>query len=112
MMRRAIREDWPVSEELRKLAIEKCQHVLQSSNEPRAVIAAVRALQSAWDLNLKATQMERDSDKPVVIVNNNVGQDDAQQQKFLESLSPELQQQYLNYRSGDVVNGAVLSSDA
>lgn len=63
LVRRAILNDWPVSEEIRRKVMERVEGILDSSDNSRDVLNAAKVAIQADGLNAKREAMELDAEK-------------------------------------------------
>lgn len=58
LVRRAIRNRWPVPKELRESLIAQCQAVMEQSYKPADIIAAAKTILEADKINVAATKLD------------------------------------------------------
>lgn len=63
LIRRAILNGWPVTDEIRRKVMDRVEIILDQSDKPRDVINAARVAIQADGLNAKREAMELDSEK-------------------------------------------------
>lgn len=59
MIKRAIRNDWPISPDLREMLVNRMQEIIKTSDDDRNCIGAARALIQADALNAKREALEQ-----------------------------------------------------
>lgn len=93
LVRRALREDWPISPELRRKLVDQMGMIVESPESPRDCIAAAKVLVAADSLNAKREATDLAAEKgsePQTVVNVGVSVQqslqamDAREQEYVE----------------------------
>lgn len=59
MIKRAIRNDWPITAEMRKILVARMQEIIKTSDDDRNCIGAAKALLLADSINVKRESMDQ-----------------------------------------------------
>jgi hypothetical protein len=80
LIRRSIRNGWPVSDEIRRKVMERVEGILDNSSDSRDVINASKVAIQADGLNAKREAMELDAEKgPEIHLHAHTGTEAARQ---------------------------------
>ncbi len=64
LIRRAVRNDWPITEEMRELILKRMRRVMKESPDPQVQVAAAKVVISADEVNVKRETLDvRDEHK-------------------------------------------------